>query len=397
MRSQTEEHLSKATFFQNWRQKTQGIKQQELKRADKCFLDLMESCFTDKTMEFSIDKFNQLNSSEQFEFIESTVLIGLTERFGMVGQRWFKEIGKYLPNILARFTADQRYALARIDMERKGTRVLKKYSLDAEREAELLSKAQQSVLALKPRITSEMVIDCLTKRDLNALQYHIFNRFSGYSPLRAENLRKELKAKLHDIGNECRQGSVHDETIQQFIESLNQLQDAQEYDALHYGWYTYPNSIKTRPSHWRHEKISGDTYVEFSHGGGFLHILKFLTKKTEGYRLERPGLGIQVSPGDRENSRDKFYSERSSSHFDYPARLSGTIRAKYLDSANNGYEAGLRSNFIDFIENIVITRLDTHASYQIGTVHNTAALHALQDIEPVTEHVDEGTSYSLNK
>ena len=92
--------------------------------------------------------------------------------------------------------------------------------------------------------------------------------------------------------------------------------------------------------------------------------------------MERAGTGLQVTPQTLAHSRDEFYSEKAYRYFDYPARFSARIKAKYLDSANNEYEAGLRPEFIDFLEDITIKRFDTGATYTIKSIEELAALEA---------------------
>lgn len=99
---------------------------------------------------------------------------------------------------------------------------------------------------------------------------------------------------------------------------------------------------------------SGSNEINIYHGGGFFHMVEFLKKQSKGYRLEGPGCGIQVSPGSDSPTLD-YSQRRSIFHFDHPAVLSAKIAEIYLDAANRGDEAGLRSDYIQYLSNIELT------------------------------------------
>lgn len=109
------------------------------------------------------------------------------------------------------------------------------------------------------------------------------------------------------------------------------------------------------------------TEVEISHGGGLNFLLDCFEGKERGYRLERGiGVGLQVhphAPPDHTNSRRNrvFHYARNIPirHFDFPAILTGKVPAKYLLTANKGYEAGIRVHHLKHLKEAkIILHLD---------------------------------------
>lgn len=374
MLTPTETYTLKSTFFETWHNTTQKLKRQELIQAKNDIRPLVRLTFGDT---FDITAYlTQLDPEKQFALIKTKLLIGnnITRFFGIPGEEVAFYITQNMPAMLSQLTEGQHETLAKIDVERNGIQVLEQYTLSEELKNTLINTARKRVQAfLPPLAAEEWVIDCVKKGDLETLQHSIFNRFSGkycYSYEVNQALQQALRA-IHIDG-------THLDACHNFLDILNRAKTEQEQFFLNNGCFQDANLPYTRPPHWgKHKSITEDTPVPFSHGGGFFHIIKFLRGGSHGYNLECPGIGIQVSPETHKHARDGMYAEKAKLHVDYPARLSGTIKAKYLDSAPNGYEAGLRANFIDFIEDIVITRLDTGKVYQIGTVDNLAAFPAL--------------------
>jgi hypothetical protein len=107
--------------------------------------------------------------------------------------------------------------------------------------------------------------------------------------------------------------------------------------------------------------VGPEDYVTVSHGGGVRHLEEFFGGKTPGYRLEEGGVGIQVSPANKElvgelDELSKMYATRAANaSMDTPAVATFRIKAKYLDAATNDYEAGLRPDFIDKVKSLKIT------------------------------------------
>ncbi|MBC8551467.1 MAG: hypothetical protein H8D23_17620 [Candidatus Brocadiales bacterium] len=128
-----------------------------------------------------------------------------------------------------------------------------------------------------------------------------------------------------------------------------------------------------KPKTWADgSKVDPEEIVTITHGGGKDFINRFLKGEEKGYRLERGGKGIQVHPNIKGtsgigDSRTSFYSRRAIQHFDTPAGLKGQIKAKYLDSANNSYEAGIRPENAKYLKKAKVT--PTGATSDIAIDH----------------------------
>lgn len=129
------------------------------------------------------------------------------------------------------------------------------------------------------------------------------------------------------------------------------------------------NSQISRPQSWaQFQDLPSEQTIYCSHGGGFFFLSDFLSKNRPGYRLEYEGRGIQIHPrtGPEQfwnisrESREEYYSSSSHAYGDYPARLSFEIQGQYLDRAPNCYEAGLRQDFIDHMQNIKLLNTETN-------------------------------------
>lgn len=117
-----------------------------------------------------------------------------------------------------------------------------------------------------------------------------------------------------------------------------------------------PSAIpyQSRPKSWGDDP---EKIVPIKHGGGLFFLMDFLTGREKGYKLERIGHGIQVAPVHLD--RESFYAARGIYRsMDIPVLLEGSIAAKYLDSAPNGYEAGLRPCFLPYLENCTLQPLN---------------------------------------
>lgn len=128
------------------------------------------------------------------------------------------------------------------------------------------------------------------------------------------------------------------------------------------------------PPRWRNNiadanepDITDDELVYITHGGGLFNIQAFLDGKSNGYRLESAGYGIQVTPvADRPGAKydaqkreadqtAEGYATRSTKQFgDQPAVLHGYIKRKYLTAARNAYEGGVLYINADHIINPVV-------------------------------------------
>lgn len=125
---------------------------------------------------------------------------------------------------------------------------------------------------------------------------------------------------------------------------------------------------KQKNEQWGNNRVNPDNLVFISHGGGFHHIVSFLTGNSEGYEAkEYEGKGIFVSPividGKRiipnEGNLDRYYATRAAGFhfFDIAAIFSATIEAKYLVKVPNIYEAALPTENVKYLKKISITIL----------------------------------------
>jgi hypothetical protein len=119
-------------------------------------------------------------------------------------------------------------------------------------------------------------------------------------------------------------------------------------------------SVVPRAPYWQGAgvPVPPNASVYVIHGGGLQYILDWLKGKEEGYKLERPGKGIQVIPSLKQPSlsdttRD-YATDRSAKSLDYPAYLCAEIEAQYLDSASGDGEAGVRTELRQHLKNIEV-------------------------------------------
>jgi hypothetical protein len=117
--------------------------------------------------------------------------------------------------------------------------------------------------------------------------------------------------------------------------------------------------------------------ISCTHGGGYYHILDFLEGRSRGYRLERGGSGLQLTPErpGTSSQRDKFYTEGAVQYLDDPAILIFETPRGRLDSANNLYEAGLRAEDRDAVSNVKIFNLVTKAIFSWTPEKGATPIH----------------------
>lgn len=106
------------------------------------------------------------------------------------------------------------------------------------------------------------------------------------------------------------------------------------------------------------DKKDPEQWIVISRGGGYNHMMDFLTKgtKEEGYALENWGVGLQVSP--LGSDRDDEYAQAGAAlNFDPPGIMRAEIQRKNLQPAVNGYEAGLKKDKIQYLRNLVVIKI----------------------------------------
>ena len=122
-------------------------------------------------------------------------------------------------------------------------------------------------------------------------------------------------------------------------------------------------------------EIKPEDSIHIVHGGGFLSILSFLKKESDGYHLDNPGIGLQVHPytdqgvfratvADLEGRTRYDYAVKSSHFIDQPARLTADVHARCIDRTHREYEGGLRSQYLEELRNLTLTNYDTGAVYK---------------------------------
>lgn len=188
------------------------------------------------------------------------------------------------------------------------------------------------------------------------IAYSLFSRISYHYP--NSNPFTCLKALLYD-----QVSSLHDIEIV-FEKCLTVMKTIEQ------EWFNLEKSNKESThsgNYWSSkfeddEKKNPEELVSFSHGGGFFFFLDLLNKRTAGYPLEAErGFGIQVHPWSSDTDRGGWvdntkmcdrivererhdYASKSTYNFDLPIRVSGAIQAKFLETAPNGYEAGIHAH-----------------------------------------------------
>ena len=308
--------------------------------------------------------FQKLSDGEKYTYMLHLInLEGELEKlFGIMAPIYLEKFD--FSKATMSFSEDQQLELARMNIERKGIQVLSRYHLSEENQTQLINEAKIKVKEYLPDFLMEMIEKLFNEKNHQHLKYKLYNRFSGKYNFFLSKLKPNERDCL--LGREKR-------SFEEFKSVVLKAINIQEDYLLEYGWFKWLFQPSERAKQWNAEKFIPTAEVRVSHGGGFFHIIEFLEGRTTGYPLEAQpdARGIQVSPLAENlefHERDIYYANVAcSNHIDYPARLTATIQAQYLDSAPNLYEAGLRAEFISRLENIVVSRLDTKVQYQIGT------------------------------
>ncbi len=139
------------------------------------------------------------------------------------------------------------------------------------------------------------------------------------------------------------------------------------------------NNRRLRRSHEKPNLTRRDNpeeYVQIEHGGTKQFINDSL-KGNRSYPLERGGRGIQVHPlggkgeyvsGQRTlTDGTKYYADKASTNGDAPARLTGKIKAKYLDSGRVTHEGAITKENIRHLQDIEIKNIPFKRKLISGT------------------------------
>jgi hypothetical protein len=123
--------------------------------------------------------------------------------------------------------------------------------------------------------------------------------------------------------------------------------------------------------------VDPDEMVTLIHGGGQRAVNDFLAGKWHGYKLEDRGRGLQVHPvldkhlpiDENIGARARYYAQHGSiRHLDQPVVLTARVPARYLDRAVNGYEAGLRSEAVQHLQDVKVERFNPGRSWAASGV-----------------------------
>jgi hypothetical protein len=111
-----------------------------------------------------------------------------------------------------------------------------------------------------------------------------------------------------------------------------------------------------------------DAVIPIQHGGGYFHILEFMTGRRPGYLSDLgEQQGIYVTPDiDPSFSKERtdFYAQKAVNQclygyfFDIPGQLTGTMRTHHMTKVANSYEAGIQPDRLVFLSDAKVTRLE---------------------------------------
>lgn len=299
---------------------------------------------------------------------------------------------------MARLSEEERFNLACICCERYGLKHLAMFDLSPERDQQVYEFVDNKLNAKMPfgNVDMKSHLEALVQEDDRLeLQYLIHQCLTGLYKMTPNDSRPYNKTLL-EVWNDP---SISLEELAGIFK--NALKEQRDF-FLNNGLYLWPrpdrsfhmqaaatpffseyvrpylmdsflnfkswskgpiNPEKSAPAWARGKDQDPEELITIYHGGGLFHLLEFFSKQTLGYKLEKlhtgediQGYGIQVSP--EHSGRAKFYAQTAAEHnIDYPAVLTAKIKAKYLDKAPNLYEAGLRPEYIMFLQDVKIDSL----------------------------------------
>lgn len=302
---------------------------------------------------------NKKEADLKIELLKVYIIMGTFYRYSFLTNFY----RNYYPDVLKKLTDAERLALAKVDLAYHGFSALNKYNFSETELESFRNYARDSVKKYVIHVPAELIEKYVQTKNVEGLRYLMFQRFSGkfYSTALSDS---SCMKKLNDLIR-CSDGS----NLQEIANVFKQAMQEQENYIIETGWRKMQSSTDARRYHWgANFGKKPDEQFNISHGGGYFNILEFLLGSYEGYQLEPNSyynaVGLQVSPNVSPpgGHRDDWYASRAADprkcFFDSPARLFATTRAKYLDRADDDhdYEAGLRSEFIDKLHNVKVTK-----------------------------------------
>lgn len=224
--------------------------------------------------------------------------------------------------------------------------------------------------SLKSEI-ADRIRNCVTTNNivgLKDLAFELFGSAPSYKTLNNAPILLALfcdeEATLFDMGavmlnllDEVHTAYIEDHHLIQSHEDQLDRADRGEGDGEVVSWPDYTQR-------------DGEELVKFTHGGGYRFIQSFLEGLEKGYPLTRYGRGLQVSPvqGGKSSMAAYYAKSHAFAHFDTPTIFEAEIPAKYLMSAANPYEAGLKKEALGHLRNITITKLDVQNRELLNSV-----------------------------
>lgn len=234
-----------------------------------------------------------------------------------------------------------------------------------------ISSVSSQLDALLPEVDYTKLAQFIQAGDIENTWYFIYQALSGQTNTRflrhySEEQQNDLKTLYTALSASPCQDNLIMDCFQRLVKAHREFYLREGFSEFLPGHLTSKESRlilqrgrEASCSGWGEKTVAADDRVYITHGGGYFYILEFLAGKANGYRLERGGdRGLQVHPSvDRffEDRSEHYAKRKSPSYLDIPAAFKATIKAKYLDSANNHYEAGLPPQSIPHLKNIEVT------------------------------------------
>jgi hypothetical protein len=298
--------------------------------------------------------------------------------------------------------SQKRLELAKLHVSRYGYREVDKFNLSPADTAELKSYTNKKVTSSLKTVTKEIIASAIQEDGREGLEYLIYQFFSQ-APLEYEYFYSDERIAL--LSSPQEKIYLHALAIRKLaMEYRNPLLSTDELAALFFAahnehhqkrlesgrWHQWPydtsfmeyrlkiqrgiasnsplNSVEIGNKQQYRSEINlykkqipwkdGETEIEVRHGGGYYHILEYLTGNSPGYTFDcGTEHGMYVAPQPHFLNREKMYAERNSHlHLDHPALLTARIKRKHLTKVDNSYEAGLRPEYVEFLQDIKITK-----------------------------------------
>jgi hypothetical protein len=224
---------------------------------------------------------------------------------------------------------------------------------------ELVQMVKKGVKSWLPLVPDELIEKLVEEKNRVELHYLIYQRFSGEFFLKPYSLSpKPVFQKLKSFLEESNFDLV--ECAKIFKLAMIEQEKYFQND----GWAKWPHAVSTKYPRWLGQKDPEKSVpITIAHGGGFFHILEFLSGKSKGYLSDdAEHYGMYVSPDSA--SRNSHYAHRTAPyHLDIPAQFFAQIESKHLiNTQNYSYEAIINSYSVSHFNNFSLN-LYRHFDY----------------------------------